>query len=115
LPAATAGLADGQAVLVLVRPEAIAVVPDRAGGPAEPAGENRLWANVELVTFLGPVTRLSLEAEGGRLVADVTTGDRGRFQRGMPVQIAFPAAACRVLADDAPGEPAGAPRAGGPR
>ncbi len=114
-PAATARLADGQAVLVLVRPEAIAVVPDRAEGPAEPTGENRLWANVELVTFLGPVTRLSLEAEGGRLVADVTTGDRGRFQRGMPVQIAFPAAACRVLGDDPAGGPAGAPRAGGPR
>ena len=102
-PAATARLADGQAVVVLVRPEAIAVAPADAEGPT---GENRLPATVELVTFLGPVTRLRLEARGQRLLADVATADRSRFQRGMPVQLAFPAAACRVQAD----EPAGGPR-----
>jgi len=102
-PAATVRLAEGQAVLVLVRPEAIAVAP---AGTEGPTGENRLPATIELVTFLGPVTRLSLEARGRQVLADVTTGDRGRFQRGMPVQLAFPAAACRVQAD----EPAGGPR-----
>jgi len=96
-PAATAGLADGQAVLVMVRPEAIAVAPVGAEGPP---GENRLPATVELVTFLGPVTRLSLQTGGRQVLADVTTGDRGRFQRGMPVQLAFPAAACRLVADE---------------
>ncbi len=99
-PAATVRHAEGQAVLVLVRPEAIAVAPADAESPT---GENRFPATVELVTFLGPVTRLSLEARGQRLLADVTTADRSRFQRGMPVQLAFPAAACRVQADGATG------------
>ncbi len=102
-PAASARLADGQAVVVLVRPEAVAVTPADAKGPTEPAGENRVAATVDIVTFLGPVTRLSLEAGGRQLLADVTTGDRGRFQRGVPVQLVFPAAACRVLADESAG------------
>ena len=105
-PAATARLADGQAVVVLVRPEAVTVAPADAAGPAERAGENRVPATVGIVTFLGSVTRLGLEAGGRRLLADVTTDDRRRFQRGVPVQFVFPAAACRVLAD----EPAGGPR-----
>jgi putative spermidine/putrescine transport system ATP-binding protein len=104
-PAASARLADGQAVVVLVRPEAVAVTPADAKGATEQAGENRVAATVDIVTFLGPVTRLSLEAGGRQLLADVTTGDRGRFQRGVPVQLVFPAAACRVLADEASGEP----------
>ena len=102
-PAASARLADGQAVVVLVRPEAVAVTPADAKGATEQAGENRVAATVDIVTFLGPVTRLSLEAGGRQLLADVTTGDRGRFQRGVPVQLVFPAAACRVLADESAG------------
>jgi putative spermidine/putrescine transport system ATP-binding protein len=114
-PAATARLADGQAVMVLVRPEAIAVAPADAVGPRERAGEIRVLATVEMVTFLGSVTRLSLEAGGRRLFVDVTTGEHGHFQRGAPVRLAFPAAVCRVLADESPGGPARAPQAGGTR
>jgi len=101
-PAATARLADGQAAVVLVRPEAVAVAAADAEGPA---GENRVSATIELVTFLGPVTRLSLDVGGRRLLVDITTGDRGRFPRGVSVHLVFPAAACRVLADEASGEP----------
>ena len=99
-PEATAGLVDGKAVVVLVRPEAVAVVP--AGAEGSP-GENRLPATIQLVTFLGPVIRLSLEAGGRQFLVDITTGDRGRFQRGAPVQLVFPAAACRVLGDESAG------------
>ena len=102
-PAATAWPSANQAVVVLVRPEAVAVAPAGAERWAEEAGENRLPAIVELITFLGSVTRLSLETGGRRLLADVTTSDRGRFQRGSPVELALPRAACRVLADDSAG------------
>jgi ABC-type Fe3+/spermidine/putrescine transport system ATPase subunit len=102
-PAATAKLADGQAVVVLVRPEAVTLAPVDAEGAI---GETRVRATIEIVTFLGPVTRLSLTASGQHIVVDVTTGDRTRFQRGEPVHLVVPAAACRVLA----GESAGAPR-----
>jgi len=99
-PEATAGLVDGKAVVVLVRPEAVAVVP--AGAEGSP-GENCVAATIQLVTFLGPVIRLSLEAGGRQFLVDITTGDRGRFQRGAPVQLVFPAAACRVLGDESAG------------
>ena len=99
-PAATAGLVDGKVVVVLVRPEAVAVVP--AGADGSP-GENRVPATIQLVTFLGPVIRLSLEAGGRQFLVDVTTGDRCRFQRGAPVRLVFPAAACRVLGDESAG------------
>ena len=102
-PTSTARLADGQGVVVLVRPESVVVVPAAAEGPAERADENRVPATVEIVTFLGSVTRLGFVAGGGRLLADVTTDDRRRFQRGVPVQLVFPTAACRVLADESTG------------
>jgi putative spermidine/putrescine transport system ATP-binding protein len=115
-PADTARLADGQEVMVLVRPEAITVAPAADVGPGEQAGETVVPATVEMVTFLGSVTRLSLEAGGRRLFVDVTTGGPGRFQRGACVQLVFSAAACRVLADESsPGGPARAPQAGGTR
>jgi putative spermidine/putrescine transport system ATP-binding protein len=103
LPAATATLADQQAVVVLVRPEAVTLAPAGAAGAI---GENRVPATIGLVTFLGPVTRLSLAASGQPIVVDVTTVDRSRFQRGETVQLVVPAAACRVVA----GESAGGPR-----
>jgi putative spermidine/putrescine transport system ATP-binding protein len=99
-PAVMSKFADRQTVVVLVRPEAVTLAPVDAKGAI---GENRVPATIEIVTFLGPVTRLSLTASGQRIVVDVTTGDRSRFQRGKPVQIVVPSAACRVLA----GEPAG--------
>src|SRR5574341_1488951 len=43
-PAATARLAEGQAVMVLIRPEAIAVTPADAMRPMEQAGQNRVLA-----------------------------------------------------------------------
>jgi putative spermidine/putrescine transport system ATP-binding protein len=95
-PEATAGLAAGQPVVVLVRPEAITISPVQSG-PAGEARENRASATLGIPTFLGSVTRLSLEVGNQRLLADVTTGDRDRFRRGEPVHLAFPAAACRVL------------------
>ena len=99
-PAATAKLADGQAVVVLIRPEAVTPAPINAVGMI---GENHVPATIETVTFLGPVTRLSLTASGRQILVDVTTGDRTRFQRGESVRLLFPAAACRVLADESAG------------
>jgi putative spermidine/putrescine transport system ATP-binding protein len=99
-PAVTSTLRDGQAVVVLVRPEAVTLAPVDAEGAI---GENRVPATIEIVTFLGPVTRLSLTASGQHIVVDVTTGDRSRFQRGKLVQLVVPAAACRVLAGESAG------------
>jgi len=96
-PAATAGLAAGAAVTLLVRPEAIAVGTPEA---PPPAGSNGLAATIEAVTFLGSARRLGLGAGGQRLVADVSTATAGPFRRGDAVSLAFPIEACRILDDD---------------
>jgi putative spermidine/putrescine transport system ATP-binding protein len=88
-------LGDGDAVTVLVRPEAVTVAPPAA---IPPGAENCFPARVEAVTFLGAVRRLGLDVGGQRLVADVSTVARA-FRRGDPATVAFPADACRVLAD----------------
>jgi putative spermidine/putrescine transport system ATP-binding protein len=99
-PAAVAGRARGAAVTVLVRPEAIALVP----GPEAPApaAANCLAGVVDAVTFLGSVRRVAVQATGQRFVADVPAAAASALVRGTPVRLSFPVAACRVL-DGAPG------------
>jgi putative spermidine/putrescine transport system ATP-binding protein len=96
-PGALEGLAEGSAVTVLVRPEAIGIA--RPDNDAPPAGSNALSARIEAVTFLGSVRRLGLDAGGQHLVADVPTAFGGPFRRGDLVSLAFPPDACRVIAD----------------
>jgi ABC-type Fe3+/spermidine/putrescine transport system ATPase subunit len=99
-PEALAGLLPGAPVTVLIRPETIGVGP--ANAPA-PHGGNHLSARIDAITFLGAARRLGLDAGGQRLVADISTAG-GPYRRGDSVTLAFPAAACRILAG---GEPAG--------
>ncbi len=98
-PDTVAGLQTGSSVTILVRPEAITVAAPDA--PPLSSG-NFLNATVEAVTFLGSARRLGLDAGGQRLVADVSTASTALYRRGEAVSLAFPVAACRVLAEDRP-------------
>ena len=99
-PEALAGLQAGALVTVLVRPEAIGVGP--ANSPARDGG-NHLPARIDAITFLGASRRLGLDADGQRLVADISTAS-GPYRRGESVSLAFPAEACRILAGDEPAQ-----------
>jgi putative spermidine/putrescine transport system ATP-binding protein len=89
-------LAEGDPVVVFVRPEAIQIA--QPGEQVE--ADNMFVATLQAVTLLGPVIRLSLEADGMALIADVNTNERSRFTRGETVMAYFSADTCRVMRDD---------------
>jgi putative spermidine/putrescine transport system ATP-binding protein len=99
-PAASAGMPAGRKLLVLVRPEAVHV--SSAAGAAAP--DNGAAAVLAAITFLGPVSRLSLDLHGQRIVADISTQDRGQFRRGETVHFTFSPDACQVMPDLQPSE-----------
>jgi putative spermidine/putrescine transport system ATP-binding protein len=87
---------DGDKVIVFVRPEAIHIAQ-----PGEQIkADNMTTANLNAVTLLGPVIRLSLSSGELNLVADVNTNERSRFTRGETFLAYFSADACRVMPDD---------------
>lgn len=91
---ALAGRLTGESVTILLRPEAIGVGLPPITGDAE---SNRLTGVVDAVTFLGSVRRITVQATGLRLVADVSVLTSGTLTRGTPVELTFPVAACRLL------------------
>jgi len=98
-PRVIANLNEGSAATVLVRPEMIVMTPIRAI-PSDTAigGGNEFAANVEGVTFLGSVRRVTLDAAGQRVVADVPATAPGQVSRGDRVMVSFMIEACRVIA-----------------
>lgn len=97
----TEGLADGCALTVLVRPEAVLIAPFGAmPATKDAAGDNEMTARIDAVTFLGSIKRIGLVADGQRLVADISATSAGRLHRGDMVRLSFPFEACRLLAND---------------
>jgi putative spermidine/putrescine transport system ATP-binding protein len=87
---------SGDLVTILVRPESMHVSPlDEA---IDESLGNRLQATLEGITFLGPVTRLSLDRNGQMVAADVSTQQRGRFKRGQTLRLSFSSEACQLMA-----------------
>ena len=89
LPAA-AGRARGERVLVLVRPETVAI------GASVNGGSVRLKGAVLTSTFLGATTRLRVSTPIGELAADIPSGGV-QHQPGSPIAVGFPAQSARVL------------------
>ena len=92
-PVTDGSLKDGDELVVLVRPEEIRV--SHVGSVVDE--ENTITAEVEAITLLGPVTRLSLDLQGLPIIADIKTVDRGRYIHGQLVQLSFPRKACRGM------------------
>jgi putative spermidine/putrescine transport system ATP-binding protein len=101
---AVRGRARGDAVLVLVRPEAMQLLEPDNGAPA--AG---LAGVVTSHSFLGPVTRIAVAADAGcELVVSVPSGDAPGFGVGRRVVAAFPPGSAQVLDGDGDGDGDGA-------
>jgi putative spermidine/putrescine transport system ATP-binding protein len=95
---AARGRAKGDRVLVLIRPETVAVAA--ANGDA---GVNVLGGEVITQTFLGPVTRLKILGPGVELIADVTTAKAATLPVGTRIAAELPAQDARLLElSDAP-------------
>jgi putative spermidine/putrescine transport system ATP-binding protein len=97
---AARGRARGARLLVLVRPETVELEPAGDGAGA-------LTGEVLSHTFLGPVTRLKLDAPGGELTADMPAARAALHPVGTRVRATFPAESARVLTlDDGEARPA---------
>jgi putative spermidine/putrescine transport system ATP-binding protein len=88
-------LRAGDRVTVLVRPESMHV--SSLEDKPEEGTENHTQATLEGLTFLGPVTRFSLDRDGQAITADVSTQQRGRFKRGEMLRLSFSAEACQLM------------------
>lgn len=90
-----ADLMDGASVVVLVRPESIAVLSPEVDPP--PA-TNLLHGVVTSRLFLGAVIRLSVLVGEFYLNVDVPTAQTEHYHSGQVVRLAFAVEQCRVLA-----------------
>ncbi len=88
------GFAEGQPVVVLVRPETIHVEPQEPGQD----GWNSLSGEVETITFHGAVTRLGVNLAGQRVVADITVANTKPIALNQKIWLRFPPEACQVMA-----------------
>jgi putative spermidine/putrescine transport system ATP-binding protein len=89
--AAARGRRQGERLLVLVRPESMALADANGSGDAQLAGE------IVSHTFLGSVTRIRVAAQGGEISADVPSSEAGSVPVGRKVSARFPAESARVL------------------
>jgi putative spermidine/putrescine transport system ATP-binding protein len=85
LRAVLAGVTDGAAVTLAVRPEKLAVV----AVTSPPNGRNRLHGVVDVVTFLGATVRLEVSVQGRPFWVDVPHAQAGSFTRKTAVALAW--------------------------
>jgi len=90
------GCATGQQVVVLVRPEYIQVTTQKP----ERSGCNIVSGVVETITFHGAVTRLGVNANNQRIVADINVSETGPIGLNQKVWLLFGSNACKVMAVD---------------
>jgi putative spermidine/putrescine transport system ATP-binding protein len=96
------GCRSGERVLVLVRPETLAVEPSGNG--------TGLGGKVVAHIFLGATTRVKVDAAGQELSADVPSTRAAALPVGARVSATFPAESARVLGlEEKPASPAAAP------
>jgi len=86
----------GQKVVVLVRPEYIQVSTQKP----EKNGCNIIEGTVETITFHGAVTRLGVNANDQRIVADINVAETEPVALNKKVWLMFGANACKVMAVD---------------
>lgn len=97
--AKTQNLQDGQNVLLLVRPEEMAIEPgDEANHQSSSPATNTIAGTITLRTFLGPFTRFLVQVNAETtLTADVPSQQARGLDVGQPVRLSFSPQACQVL------------------
>jgi putative spermidine/putrescine transport system ATP-binding protein len=82
-----------QKVVVLVRPENILIQPEKP----ERSGWNILQGVVETITFHGAVTRIGLNVNDQRVVADTTVSSNTAVVLNQKIWLLFPPSSCQVM------------------
>lgn len=90
----TVGIAEGQELLLMVRPEKAQVLtPQQAGSMPRPAGWNEIQARVAETVFLGESLTCSVTTPGGtQLTLKELSGSTPPLQTGAPVLVRWAAA-----------------------
>ncbi|ARS50249.1 branched-chain amino acid ABC transporter substrate-binding protein [Ectopseudomonas mendocina] len=90
----TVGIAEGQELLLMVRPEKAQVLtPEQAGATPRPAGWNEIQARVAETVFLGESLTCSVTTPGGsQLTLKELSGSTPPLQTGAPVLVRWAAA-----------------------
>ncbi len=90
----TSGIAEGQELLLMVRPEKAQVLtPEQAGAMPRPAGWNEIQARVAETLFLGESLTCSVITPGGtQLTLKELSGSTPPLQTGAPVLVRWAAA-----------------------
>lgn len=86
-------ITNGQEVVVLVRPEHILVKTE----PEKCKGWNIIKGAIETITFHGAVTRLGVNVNNRRVIADLAAADNESVALGQPIFLMFPTSACQVM------------------
>jgi putative spermidine/putrescine transport system ATP-binding protein len=95
------GLKDGDAVLVLVRPEEVTLQETNEQDGADATG-NHIKGVIDLRTFLGPFTRFHVRIdENTVLTADIPSQQSHGYYVAQHVTLTFSPEACQVLPLDA--------------
>ncbi len=89
-----AGFNSDQSVVVLVRPENIQVQAEQS----RQKGWNSVAGKVETITFHGAITRLGVNVNGQRVVADITVANTQPVSLNQSLWLQFPPEACQVMA-----------------
>jgi len=82
-----------QPVVVLVRPENIQVQAEQS----RQKGWNSIHGEVETITFHGAITRLGVNVNGQRVVADITVANTQPVSLNQKLWLQFPPEACQVM------------------
>jgi putative spermidine/putrescine transport system ATP-binding protein len=82
-----------QPVVVLVRPENIQVQAEQS----RQKGWNSIPGEVETITFHGAITRLGVNVNGQRVVADITVANTQPVSLNQKLWLQFPPEACQVM------------------
>lgn len=95
----TGQLHNGDRVLVVVRPEEVAMHVQENFPRAEVgSNDNQIAGTIELRTFLGPFTRFHVQTVGDTmLTADIPSQQAREFFVAQNVVLTFPPEACQVL------------------
>lgn len=88
------GFKSDQPVVVLVRPENIQVQAEQS----LQKGWNSILGEVETITFHGAITRLGVNVNGQRVVADITVANTQPVSLNQKLWLQFPPEACQVMA-----------------
>lgn len=89
-------LAGRREVVVVVRPEKIALHP--ADAPSGATAENVFEGVVRSLTYLGPIDRVQVDVAGQLVVATLPASIGRTLAPGVAVRVAFDAASCHVVA-----------------